>query len=228
MEKKRIRRNTLSMMTRHRIASEAGRAPAASKLGRAKGKDATALSASVGAQIRALRRTADLTAVELARLAHISSGMLSKVEHGGTFPSFATLVAIADALEVPVARLFASFGDRRDLSVVKDGEGIIVDRHGTKKGFTYELLGHLLSGEIFVEPYLITLTETAGKHASFQHTGVEFVHIISGRMTYRYGERLIDACAGDALLYDANAVHGPEDVIDGPVSYLSVSINMRT
>lgn len=168
-----------------------------------------------------------MTTVELARRAKISNGMLSKVERGTTYASFATLVAIAEALEVPVARLFATFDDRRDLSFVQAGQGIAVQRHGSKKGYGYELLGHLLSGEIFVEPYLITLTETAGQHASFQHTGVEFVYGLAGRMLYRYGDRVIELATGDSLLYDATAVHGPEQVLNGPVTYLSITINLR-
>jgi hypothetical protein len=33
------------------------------------------------------------------------------------------------------------------------------DRRGTKAGHQYQPLGHSISGEIVVEPYLITLTE---------------------------------------------------------------------
>ena len=49
------------------------------------------LEESLGAQIRLLRRRADLTGAELATSAGISLGMLSKIENGQISPSLATL-----------------------------------------------------------------------------------------------------------------------------------------
>lgn len=215
------------MMTRHRLEAapnerrdEVNRQPATNP-------EARTLAEAVGSQIRALRRTADLTTVELATRAGLSNGMLSKVERGTTMPSFDTIVRLAKGLDVPVARLFASFDDRRDISVVKAGQGLLVDRRGSKRGYSYELLGHLLSGELFVEPYLVTLQAATKEYASFQHTGVEFIHVLSGRMMYRYADRLIEVGPGDSLLYDSTAVHGPEELLMPPVKFLSICVNLR-
>lgn len=41
------------------------------------------------------------------------------------------------------------------------GQGVTIESCGTKAGHQYQLLGHSVSGEIVVEPYLITLTEEA-------------------------------------------------------------------
>jgi transcriptional regulator with XRE-family HTH domain len=234
---KRVRRGPLSMMTRQR--QEAEPATVAQALSNARSNpgheiqsaksptDAIALAASVGAQIRALRRSADMSTTELPRRASVSNGMLSKVERGTTMPSFVTITALARALNVPVARLFVGYDERRDCSIVRAGQGVHVDRRGSKHGHAYELLGHLLSGEIFVEPYLVTISQGASHHPSFQHTGVEFLYVVAGAMSYRYADRLIDIGPGDSLLFDATAVHGPEQITAWPVRYLSVVINLR-
>ena len=64
------------------------------------------LEASIGLEVRRLRKSIDLTLAELAAAARISPGMLSKIETGSTSPSLGTLNAVAKALNVPIKRLF--------------------------------------------------------------------------------------------------------------------------
>src|SRR5215470_19796173 len=100
------------------------------------------LEASIGAEVRRLRKSLDLTVAELGSAAGISAGMLSKIENGAISPSLATLEALAKALNVPVSRLFAESEERRDCSFVKAGSGVRIERRGTKAGHRYDLLGH--------------------------------------------------------------------------------------
>ena len=62
--------------------------------------------AALGAQLRTLRKTRDLTLEQLASRSGISAGLLSQMERGQGNPSFNTLVQVAHALSVPVASLF--------------------------------------------------------------------------------------------------------------------------
>ncbi len=130
---------------------------------------------------RLLRQRLQLTATELAAEAGLSPGMLSKIENGGTSPSLSTLKALARALNVPMTSFFADFEERRDCSYVRAGQGVLIERRGTKSGHRYELLGHSLSGDIVVEPYLITLSEDAEPYVLFQHDGVEFIYMLIGK-----------------------------------------------
>ncbi len=116
--------------------------------------------------------------------------MLSKIENGGTSPSLSTLQALARALNVPLTSFFADFEERRDCSYVRAGQGVLIERRGTKSGHRYELLGHSLSGDIVVEPYLITLSEDAEPYALFQHDGVEFIYMLTGKVVYRHADKL--------------------------------------
>src|SRR5262245_10777316 len=68
---------------------------------------ARSLESGIGAEVRRLRKSLDLTVTELGVAAGISSGMLSKIENGAISPSLATLDALAKALNVPISRLFA-------------------------------------------------------------------------------------------------------------------------
>src|SRR5665213_905823 len=120
-----------------------------------------ALERALGSQVRALRRQQDLSGADLAAAAGISLGMMSKIENGQISASLGTLKSLAAALSVPLSSLFAMFEERQDCSFVRASQGVVIDRRGTKAGHVYQLLGHVLRGDVVVEPYLITLAERA-------------------------------------------------------------------
>ena len=185
------------------------------------------LEAGIGTEVRQLRKSLDLTVAELGAAAGISTGMLSKIENGTISASLGTLDALATALNVPISRLFAETEERRDCSFVKAGSGVRIERRGTKAGHLYDLLGHSLAGEIAVEPYLITLKRDAVPYTSFRHAGVEFLYMLSGKVRYRHADRSYLMEPGDALFFDAAARHGPEELVEAPMRYLSIIIYPR-
>src|SRR5262245_5324350 len=166
------------------------------------------LEISIGRRVRLLRQRLQLTATELAAEAGLSPGMLSKIENGGTSPSLSTLKALARALNVPLTSFFADFEERRDCSYVRSGQGVLIERRGTKSGHRYELLGHSISGDLVVEPYLITLNEDAEPHALFQHDGVEFIYMLTGKVILRQSDKLYSMSGGDGLLLVWGGPHG--------------------
>ena len=117
------------------------------------------LETSIGSQVRNFRKRLDMTVTELARQAGLSSGMLSKIENGVTSPSLATLQSLSEALNVPVTALFRQYEEQRDATFVRSGEGLKIDRRGTRSGHEYRLLGHSFSKDVTMEPYVVTLTE---------------------------------------------------------------------
>jgi transcriptional regulator with XRE-family HTH domain len=185
------------------------------------------LERAIGAQVRLLRRAHDLSVSDLASAASISTGMLSKIENGQISPSLSTIQAIAAALAVPITNLFAAFEERRDCSFVRADQGVVIERRGTKVGHVYQLLGHALGGDIVVEPFLITLQKDAVPYTSFRHAGVEFIYMLTGEVVYRHGEQTYRLRPGDALLFDSSAMHGPELLVERPMTYLSIIIYPR-
>jgi transcriptional regulator with XRE-family HTH domain len=185
------------------------------------------LESEIGIEVRKLRKDIDLTVAELGSAAGISTGMLSKIENGSISPSLATLDSLANALNVPITRLFSEREEQRDCSFVKAGQGVRIERRGTKAGHLYDLLGHSLGGTIGVEPYFITLKSDAAPYTDFRHAGVEFIYMLSGKVRYRHADRTYVMEPGDALFFDAAARHGPEELIKAPMTYLSIIIYPR-
>ncbi len=195
----------------------------ASKLGLGAAKR-NHLEAAIGRQVRVFRHQLDMTVVELAKLAGMSRGMVSKIENGQTSPSLATLSALATALNVPVTSLFRKYEEQRDATFVKAGEGLLIERRGTRAGHQYQLLGHTVHKPVSVEPYLITLSEKSEVFPLFQHSGVEFIYVLDGEMIYRHGGRTYRLGPGDSLFFDSDAAHGPEELLSLPIRMLSVIV----
>ena len=188
---------------------------------------APSLEAGIGAEVRRLRKDLDLTVAELGAASGISTGMLSKIENGSISASVVTLNAVARALNVPISRLFSETDERRDCSFVKAGQGVRIERRGSKAGHLYDLLGHSLGGSIAVEPYLITLKNDAAPYTEFRHAGIELIYMLTGKVRYRHADRSYVLEPGGTLFFDAAARHGPQELIKAPMTYLSIIIYPR-
>ena len=180
------------------------------------------LEEAIGREVKGFREKLGLTIAELAKAAGMSAGMLSKIENGATSPSLTSLQALGAALQVPVTALFRGFEEIRDATFVKAGQGLTIERRGTRAGHQYQLLGHSPHGPVMVEPYLITLTHESDVFPTFQHAGLEFLFMLEGNVVYRHGGKTYGMHPGDALFFDADAPHGPEELRHLPIRYLSV------
>ncbi len=187
-----------------------------------------ALEIAIGRQVRTFRKRLNLTVANVAKQAQLSSGMLSKIENGLTSPSLATLNALANALQVPVTSLFRGYEEQRDVTVIKAGEGLIIERRGSGAGHQYQLLGHTIGKPYTIEPYLITISDQSEVFPVFQHSGTELIYMIEGRATYRHGDRTHTLEPGDSMFFDAEASHGPDEILELPCRYLSIIVSQST
>ena len=189
-----------------------------------RGKRENDLEAAIGRQVRVFRRRQEVTVAELATSTGLSIGMLSKIENGNTSPSLTTLRTLANALSVPLTSFFRKFEEGREGVHTESGEGVEMERAGTRAGQQYNLLGHIGSNSsgVIVEPYLITLSTQADVFPTFQHGGIETIYMLEGIVEYRHGEKVHCLKPGDTLFFDADSPHGPERLIKLPARYLSV------
>lgn len=182
------------------------------------------LEASIGLQVKKLRRALGMTIGDLARVASLSSGMVSKIENGQTSASLSTLEALANVLNTPIATFFQTFDEKRDATYVKAGQGLTIERRGSRAGHRYQLLGHSVRSAVRIEPYLITLDDEADAYPLFQHPGHEFIYMLGGEIAYRHADQTYALKPGDSLFFDAEALHGPEELRKLPAIYLSVIV----
>jgi len=182
------------------------------------------LEVAIGREVRAFRRKQEITVAELSATTGLSIGMLSKIENGITSPSLTTLQTLAHALAVPLTSFFRGFEEKRMAVHTKAGEGVELEREGTRANHQYKLLGHIGSNAsgVIVEPYLITLSNEADVFPTFQHGGIETIYMLEGEVDYRHGDNVYPLKPGDTLFFDANAPHGPDGLVSLPARYLSI------
>jgi len=182
------------------------------------------LEIAIGREVRAHRLHKSMTVADLAERTGLSIGMLSKIENGNTSPSLTTIQLLANALSLPITSFFRSFEESRMAVHTKTGEGVELERAGTRAGHQYNLLGHIGSNAsgVTVEPYLITLSTKADVFPTFQHEGIETIYMLEGEVDYRHGDDVYPLKPGDTLFFDADARHGPENLVKLPARYLSI------
>ena len=182
------------------------------------------LEVAIGRDIHAFRKQQNITVAELAAETNLSIGMLSKIENGNTSPSLSTLQTISNALSVPLTAFFRQYEEQRMAVHTKAGEGVQIEREGTRAGHQYNLLGHIggNSSSVIVEPYLITLDNESDTFKTFQHSGIETIFMLEGEVNYLHGNQIYCLKPGDTLFFDADAPHGPEKLVKLPARYLSI------
>jgi len=181
------------------------------------------LQRHIGAALRRTRLTQNLVIAEVAKLARISGGMLSKLENGQSAASLDTLANLCRALGVSLGTLFQGFPpEEGGAQLVKSGQGMEVVRRGTRRGHTYHLLAADRGPRRLFEPFLVTLTDKSEVFPRFEHPGTEFLHILEGRIEYRHGKHTYMMGPGDSLTLRGEVPHGPERLIRLPIRMLSI------
>ena len=178
----------------------------------------------VGERVRTIRRDLGLTMAQFAEAAEVSIGMLSKIEHGRTAPSIATLNRLARAGNVPITALFRGLDEEHDAVIVRAGEGLEIIHSDSGRGRSYRDLGALRGPERQIEPLLVTLSTPHEVFPLYQHPGVELLYVLEGSMEYGYGSNRYLLEPGDTMQFQGEVAHGPTALVDLPVRFLSLKV----
>lgn len=180
---------------------------------------------TVGERVHELRIALGLTMERFSEMAGLSLGMLSKIEHGQTSPSLATLTSLANAADVPLTAFFRGLDEEHDAMIVPAGRGLEIAHEGGSDGRRYQDLGALRGPLREIEPVLVTITDADEVFPLFQHGGVEFIHVLEGTLEYGYGSKRYLLATGDTMQIHGEVAHGPTALIDLPVRFLSLKVH---
>ncbi len=178
--------------------------------------------AAIARNVRLLRQQLGLSVADMASRVGISKAMMSKIENAQTSPSLSTLALLAKGFDVPVTTLFRGADVERPAAFVKAGTGARIVRTGTREGHEYELLGSLRGEHKRLECLLVTLSGKSKTYPLFQHPGTEFIYVLEGVMDYAHSRSVYRLHPGDSLQIDGEGAHGPADLIEVPIRFLSV------
>lgn len=191
-------------------------------------KENRGLDQYIGHVLRSYRMAQNLTLADVAELAELSRGMLSKIENGQVSTSLDTLQRLTSSLGITLSQFFRNYDvPEGSAQHVKSGEGLEVVRRGTKRGHTYHLLAYDQGPQKAIEPFLVTIDDASEVFPTFTHPGVEFIYILSGKLEYRHGRSTYILEPGDSLTFTGDVPHGPERLIMVPIRLLAI-INYKS
>lgn len=169
----------------------------------------------IGSKIRELRTEKDWKLGELAEKSNVSIAMLSKIENSRVFPTFPTLLAILQALDIDLNIFFEDIGKAENFPGylhIKHEEYFEVKKEESI-GFRYENILTEDLKDISLEICLLTLSKDA-KRKMVSTEGFEYLYLIKGDVNYRINEEAIHLQEGDSLYFDGRLPHVPENNLE--------------
>ncbi|MEA5454848.1 helix-turn-helix domain-containing protein [Sinomonas sp. JGH33] len=169
------------------------------------------MAQGVGARLRALRESTGVSLRGLAKALGISPSAVSQIERGHLQPSLGRVIAMTEALGVPLTSAFAP--GRLPPGAIVRAEGVVVARSGDNRavpvrgGVTIRrLTPRPVDGvEFFESVYPPGSASNAG--APVQHEGLELGTVTSGELTVELGSETLTLCAGDSISFPSTTPH---------------------
>ena len=177
----------------------------------------------IGKRIRKLRLDKGQKLTELAHLAGVSKGLLSKIENGRTVPSVPVLLSIIQSLEIQPKDFFTDMSfqppqryihkSAADLQpMIKEEEAI---------GFNYQFILNQALSNYTIEAVTLEIAPGA-KRELVSVDAYEFKYVLEGHINYQIEEEFIHLSPGDSLLYDGRLMHVPHNDTDRPAKMLVI------
>ena len=154
----------------------------------------------IGAKIKRLRLSNQLTLEELANRSELTKGFISQLERDLTSPSIATLENILEALGTNLKDFFS---EDEDEQIVFSKDDFFENTQDDYK-ISY-IIPNAQKNEM--EPILIELKEDKKSMEIDPHDGEEFGYVIQGKVTLVNGEEEYDVKKGETFYLKGNLPH---------------------
>lgn len=165
----------------------------------------------VGAKIKGLRESKNLSIEEIAERSDLPVAQINSIENDQFLPSLGPLIKVARALGV---RLGTFLDDNDELGpVVCRAEettgsiGFSNDTVDVRKNMEYHALARQKAGR-HMEPFVIDIQPSEVQEFKLSaHEGEEFIYVMSGEVEIEYGRQNYLLKAGDSIYYDSIVKH---------------------
>jgi transcriptional regulator with XRE-family HTH domain len=165
---------------------------------------------ALGEKLRGLRLKKSMGLVELGKHTGLSPAMLSKLERGKLFPTLPTLLRIAMVFSVGLDYFFTDERKRHVVAIVRKKERLrFAEKMGSSEvAYHFESLDFPANERRFNAFLADFEAGPSGKIKLHQHTGVEFVYVLRGKLDLTIGSDVHSLDAGDSIYFDSTARHG--------------------
>ena len=186
-------------------------------------KRAEAPPAALGSAVQRLRKARAMSLGDLSQVSGVAKSIISQIERNETNPTIATLLKLADALEVSPERLLAQVAERPAIIQHQRRADIPVlfSEDGKCRLFiigALELVEHVQWYDFHAEPGGVLASEP------HQPGCTEHLHVLRGVIEVTSGEETRVVKAGESLRYRGDLPHVLRNVGDEPAHATMVLI----
>ncbi len=160
----------------------------------------------IGAKIKELRLSLNLTQEELAARTELSKGFISQLERDLTSPSIASLMDILEALGTNLPNFFKETHEEK---VVFSERDVFVKEDEEARSEIHWLVANAQKNAM--EPILLSLKPGGKSYEDDPHEGEEFGHVLAGTITLKRGANKWKLKKGDSFYFRSNAAHSIEN-----------------
>ena len=181
----------------------------APKVRRARVPQAEQTAKSVGARLRALRKSQKVTLVELAKGSGVDAATISRIETGKMTGTLECHIKLATALGIKITELYAGIEEARTkdaVTVQPTSARSDVYVHEEGKSSMTLLTSDILKKKLM--PVLVTIAPGGSTHQEEAKVGTErFLYMLEGIIEAKVGEAVHDLKRGSTLYFDASIPH---------------------
>jgi len=182
----------------------------------------------IGERIKYLRLKKSMGLVELGRHTGLSASFLSQLETGRVVPTLRNLARIAMVFSKDLSFFFDP-EPQTLFRVHRAKDRVRLPQTGVAEpSYFFESLGYLVPDRQ-LDPYFAEfLPAKKGREPkSHQHTGCEFLYLLSGTLDIQHGDVTHHAWPGDAVYFDANTIHSYICAGDTPATAIIVTLQQQ-
>jgi len=168
-------------------------------------------------RIKELREILDISIEDMAQSLGLPVADYTAYEDASKDIPISALYTIASKLGVEMTELLTGEAPRMAThSLVRDGEGISIDRY---PGYRFWDLSYNFQHRV-MEPLLVKI-DPSDTPSLVTHNGQEFNYVLEGRIEVTVGSRTMLLSAGDCIYFDPTIPHG-QRAVDAPATFLTV------
>ena len=179
----------------------------------------------IGERIKFLRQRKHMGLVELGKYTGLSASFLSQLETGRVVPTLRNLARIAMVFSRDLSYFFEP--ERPELfKIQRSSERQRLPQTGAAEpDYFFESLGQVPTDHA-IAPYVAEFLPGNGRRvpAAHQHSGAEFLYMLSGRLKLMHEGRTEVLERGDAVYFDPAVKHSYERIGDEPCTALILTM----
>lgn len=177
----------------------------------------------IGKRIKEIRKQGNKTISDIAKLAEVTGGLISRIENGRTIPSLPVLLKIINSLDIEVTEFFNGMAkvNGANFIVSRKEDNSSIEKEDSAVGFNYTyIFGKQLSSLGF-ETVLLEVQPNSERE-KVTTDAYEFKYMLTGECYYIIGEEEVLLKEGDSIFFDGRIPHVPVNRSDASTKMLVI------